>query len=233
MLVILFILIKAIVHSSNYIESMISRITNNQVDINRSGKIKTTNFAYALFKRVIDVSLSLFVMIYTLPLFILTSVLIKISSKGPVLFAQEKVGIDGKHFKLIKFRILRYYEIQSSEREDIELSNLKTKIGKIISALFIDEIPTLYNVVKGDLSLIGPRAMYPFIYERIVNNLNQVDLNRTGKSGLICLATFRAKRYYYSLDEYAKLDEYYLMNRSMKLDISILLTSIKYIFIKN
>ena len=107
-------------------------------------------------KRVIDVTLSVLAIIVLSWLYIIISILIKCTSKGPVLFKQDRIGRDGKVYKIYKFRSMKV----GAEKSDVYSDNKDprvTGIGKFIRATSIDELPQLFNILKGDMALIGPR----------------------------------------------------------------------------
>lgn len=131
--------------------------------------------------RVIEIIFTLFIFILTFPLWILIGILIKLESKGPIFFTQERVGKDLKIFKIYKFRTMymdqeeRFKEYlkknRKAKKEWEDYRKLKsfdprvTKIGKILRKFSLDEIPQILNVIKGDMSLVGPR---PYLKEEIV-----------------------------------------------------------------
>ena len=113
-----------------------------------------------MIKRLFDIILSFFGIIILIPVFIIVSILIKISSSGPVFFLQERVGLNGKIFKIIKFRTMKINQ-EISLTITIENDNRITKIGKYLRRYKIDEIPELLNVLFGDMSFVGPRPDVP------------------------------------------------------------------------
>ena len=113
-----------------------------------------------MIKRLFDIILSFVGIIILIPVFIIVSILIKIDSSGPVFFLQERVGLNGKLFKIIKFRSMRINQ-DSSLTITIENDKRITKIGKYLRRYKIDEIPELLNVFFGDMSLVGPRPDVP------------------------------------------------------------------------
>lgn len=113
---------------------------------------------YIIFKRIMDIAVSGAGLIITSPILLLTALLIKIDSPGKVLFMQERIGKDGKVFKIAKFRSMCTGAEHTgsgvySGKDDARV----TRVGKFIRATSIDELPQLYNILKGDMSLIGPR----------------------------------------------------------------------------
>lgn len=138
-----------------------------------------------MFKRVFDIIFSIIILVLSLPLFIIASLLIKLSSKGPVIFKQERVGKNGKIFKLLKFRTMRKTSgpsITSSADKRI------TKIGKFLRRMKIDELPQLINVLKRDLSVVGPRPELPEIVKTYNDEQRKI---LSFKSGITSLASLR------------------------------------------
>ncbi len=111
-------------------------------------------------KRLFDIIFSLLGLIFLLPLFIIVSILIKVDSSGPIFFLQERVGLYGKYFKIIKFRSMK---VNHNDSLTITLKNDKriTRIGRKLRKYKIDEIPELINVLIGDMSFVGPRPDVP------------------------------------------------------------------------
>lgn len=115
---------------------------------------------YLVFKRFIDIAISLMALIVLIPVFIVVGIFIKLDSKGPVFFLQDRLGVDGKRFKIFKLRSmylgaekLGVYELKDDPRV--------TPVGRFIRPLSINELPQFINILKGDMSLIGPRPVLP------------------------------------------------------------------------
>ena len=119
-------------------------------------------------KRTIDICGFGLALILLIPLLLLVSVAIKLDTRGSLFFLQDRVGRGGKIFKIIKFRTMKNFE-DSFDLQGKELSNSKriTKVGRLLRRYSIDEIPQLWNVFKGEMSLVGPRPMLPFQVERL------------------------------------------------------------------
>lgn len=111
---------------------------------------------YPILKRFIDFTLSIIALFVLLPIFFITAIVIKLESKGPVIFQQERIGLNGRVFKIYKFRSM-YLGAEKqgvySGKSDMRV----TRVGKLIRAISIDELPQLVNIIKGDMSIIGPR----------------------------------------------------------------------------
>jgi lipopolysaccharide/colanic/teichoic acid biosynthesis glycosyltransferase len=180
------------------------------------------NGSSSLVKRYCDVVGSLFLLIVLFPLFILIAALIKLDSSGPVFFRHHRVGKNGKHFVLWKFRSMRTevpkYEDSPRSVEDIRL----TRIGRLIRRTSIDEIPQLINVLKGEMSLVGPRPEMPFI----VAQYHSVECERLavkpGITGLWQISPARA----YPIHENLQYDLHYIRNQNFFLDCAIILRTI-------
>ena len=117
-------------------------------------------------KRTLDTVLSIAVMIITVPLAVIVALLIKATSRGPVLFSQIRTGLHGEDFTIYKFRTMTC----NNDVYDSSNENQLTEVGRLIRSLSIDEIPQLINIVKGQMSLIGPRPWIPDYYIRMKPN---------------------------------------------------------------
>ena len=177
-------------------------------------------------KEIIDIFFSTLLLILFFPLFILIGVLIKIDSKGPVFFKQIRLGKDEKLFKLFKFRSMTDKDHDNNGQifsNDIEI----TKVGLILRRFKIDELPQLLNVVKGDMSIIGPRPCLP----RIKNKFGKYANNRFKvKPGLTSLAAVKGS-IFLSWEEKGYYDSLYVKNLSFLLDLRIVLNTIRVLII--
>ena len=184
-----------------------------------------------LAKRYIDISVSIFVLTFFSPLYLIMSIGVKMSSKGPILFSQERVGKDEKPFMIYKFRSM-YID---SEKDGPALSTKDddriTKFGKFIRKVRLDEIPQFYNVLIGDMSLVGPRPERRFYIDQIVEkNPNYIHLLSV-RPGITSWGQVKFG-YAQNVDEMAerlKYDIIYIENRSLFVDLKILIHTIKVI----
>ncbi|MCR4900233.1 MAG: sugar transferase [Treponema sp.] len=174
-----------------------------------------------MFKRVTDIILSLIGLILTVWLWPFLALLIRIDSSGSVFFTQEREGRRGKNFKLYKFRSMYVNEQRV------------TKVGRLLRATRLDELPQFINVIKGDMSLIGPRPEQPKLASELEKEIpwyNQRLLVRPGITGWdqVCGEYHSASKE----DTFKKLqsDLYYIKNCSLFLDISILFKTIGTVF---
>ena len=154
------------------------------------------------------------------------SVLIKLEDGGPVLYRQRRVGAAGKVFTLLKFRSMRVNAEQySGPVLSSPLDNRQTKIGTFMRKRALDEIPQLYNLWKGDMSIVGPRPERPEIVEEVVKNLPEFKEREAIRPGLTGMAQVRGK---YTSDPAVKLkyDRLYIDNMSLLTDVKIITESV-------
>lgn len=177
--------------------------------------------------RLLDVVGSLALLILSMPVMMISALLIRITSRGPVFYTQERVGQGGRLFTLYKLRTM----IDDAEKHVGPVLATKdddrvTPVGRILRRMRIDELPQIYNVLRGDMSLVGPRPERAFFIERH-KTLQGVRLSV--KPGLTGLAQVRS---YYNLKPTHKVryDYLYIQNRSFLLNISILLQTIPVLF---
>jgi exopolysaccharide biosynthesis polyprenyl glycosylphosphotransferase len=176
-----------------------------------------------LFKRVFDIIISLVGLILLLPFFLVIAVLIKLTSKGPVFYIQTRVGLDGKHFKIIKFRTM----ITNAEKETGAIwsppnDKRVTKIGRVLRKLSVDELPQLINVLAGHMSLVGPRPERPELVEKFKQHIPNYMLRHSVKTGITGWAQVHGLRGNTPLDKRIEFDIYYIQNWSFRLDLEIL-----------
>ncbi|MBZ0203351.1 MAG: sugar transferase [Ignavibacteria bacterium] len=185
------------------------------------------SYSSKLFKRLLDIIISLFLLVVLAPLIILVSVLIKITSKGPVLYVQERVGKSGRRFNMYKFRSM----ISNAEEYGPEWAGEKdpriTGIGKAIRKVYFDEIPQLYNVLKNEMSIVGPRPERAYFIEILSGEISYYYKRLSVKPGITGWAQIKHK-YDSSLGdvrEKLKYDFYYIENMSLKLDFKIMVNT--------
>lgn len=168
----------------------------------------------------------------TLPLIVILGILIKLESEGPIFFRQERVGQHGKYFYVIKLRSMKddaeKNGAQWAERDDPKV----TKVGKFIRKTRIDELPQLWNVLKGDMSLIGPRPERPMFTAQFNNQIPVFVERLIVKPGLTGWAQVNGG-YDITPREKLKYDLYYINNMNLLLDLKIILLTIKVVFTGN
>ena len=178
---------------------------------------------YTILKRSLDIILAIFISILLMPLIIVISILIKLDSKGPIIFKQKRAGLDSNEFYIYKFRTMNY------GCPDVPTSELKesgceiTKIGRLIRKTSIDEIPQLYNIIKGEMSFVGPRPV-------IITENNLISLRKDrGIDKILPGITGWAQingRDEISVDKKVDYDYEYLKKQSLKFDIYIMFMTV-------
>ena len=172
-----------------------------------------------LLKRVMDVTIALFLIILGSPVFLLIAACIKLDSRGPVLFVQKRVGRNGDLFSIFKFRSMHVnspmYEASPTEPTDPRI----TRVGRVLRRTGLDETAQLLNVLQGHMSLVGPRPEMPFLVERHVRQHRPRLQATPGITGLWQLSTDRA----YPIHQNTQYDLFYIRNRTCCMDAAILL----------
>lgn len=191
-------------------------------------KVDNSRF-YLFLKRFMDIFASILGLILLSPILIVVSVLIKLDSKGPVFFSQKRVGLHGKTFNMYKFRsmVVNAEEIKDKLKEQNEMSGpmfkMKndpriTKIGKFIRKTSIDELPQLLNVLKGEMSLVGPRPSLP----KEVKEFEPWMLERLEvKPGITCYWQVMGRNSI-GFREWMELDVKYVHERCLSLDLKLI-----------
>jgi exopolysaccharide biosynthesis polyprenyl glycosylphosphotransferase len=187
-----------------------------------------------VFKRVVDIVFSLGMIILLLPLFLLTAVLIKLTSRGPAVFVQKRLGLNKRHFGIYKFRTMvvdaekRMSEIEHLNEVTGPVFKIKndpriTALGRILRKTSIDELPQLFNVLKGDMSLVGPRPLPIRDYEGF--NEDWQRRRFSVRPGITCLWQIGG-RSSISFEKWMELDLQYIDKWSLRLDLEILVKTI-------
>lgn len=184
-------------------------------------------------KRLVDIAMASLGIIGTLPIWLVLVIAIRLDSPGPAIFVQQRVGLNGRRFRFFKFRSMyldaeeRLAELQASNEADGPVFKLRndprvTKVGAFLRRTSLDELPQLINVLKGDMSMVGPRPPLP----------NEVDQYRpsdairlTVKPGLTCLWQISG-RSNVGFDEWMEYDRQYIRNMSLWQDVNILVRTV-------
>jgi exopolysaccharide biosynthesis polyprenyl glycosylphosphotransferase len=176
-------------------------------------------FTYVFAKRIVDFIGAALLLVIGSPLFLLLSVVIKLDSKGPALFRQERVGRNAQRFQMFKFRTMYTdaptYAYSPKEPDDLRI----TRLGRFLRRTSLDELPQLLNVLLGNMSLVGPRPEMPFIVETYTERHSQRLQVKPGITGLWQLSGDRN----YLIHENIEYDLYYIKHRNFFMDIAILL----------
>lgn len=233
------------------LRSIISRISNKKITIKilpdmydiLSGSVKLTNIFGALLmevnaevmppwqrfiKRLIDIILSFIAIIVFIPLYIFLAIAVKFSSKGPILFFQDRIGIHGRVFRIVKFRTMYVDAEKGGPQLSSSYDPRITPIGRFMRKSRLDEFPQFFNVLIGDMSLVGPRPERQFYIDQIVKVEPQfLELTRVRPG----ITSWGQVKYGYAenveqMVQRMKYDLLYLRNRSIALDMKIMLYTI-------
>lgn len=183
-------------------------------------------------KRFIDIVVSLIGIMLTSPLFVMFGAAIHLADRGPIFYTQTRLTIDGKLFKIYKFRTMRV----DAEKDGVarlagEGDNRITDVGKILRATRLDELPQLFNIIKGEMSLVGPRPERPEIAAEYMEDLPEFAMRLKMKAGLTGYAQVHGK---YNTTPYdkLKLDLHYIRNYSLFMDLILIVLTPKVLFMK-
>ena len=181
-------------------------------------------------KRAIDLICSFLLILLSSPVWLITAIAIKLYDKGPVLYRQIRCTVGGREFEILKFRSMRV----DAEKDGVARLATKndsriTPIGKFIRAVRIDELPQLLNILKGDMSFIGPRPERPQIIAQYMEDMPEFALRMKVKAGLAGYAQVYGK-YNTTPDDKLKLDLSYIENYTLWLDIKLMLLTLKILF---
>ncbi|KEZ48771.1 UDP-phosphate N-acetylgalactosaminyl-1-phosphate transferase [Metabacillus indicus LMG 22858] len=182
--------------------------------------------AYLMIKRVLDILLSSVSLIVAIPIILITSIFIKLESKGPAFFKQERSGLNGKSFNIYKLRSMSTDAEKNGPQWASKDDNRVTKVGKFIRKTRIDELPQLFNVFKGDMTIFGPRPERPIFVEQFSKEIPGFDKRTIVKPGLTGWAQVNGG-YDISPEDKLKLDLFYIRNMSLALDFKIMLKTVK------
>ena len=176
----------------------------------------------ALVKRVLDIVISTFALAIMAVPGVLISWLIKRTSRGPVFYAQERMGLDGKQFTVYKFRTMPIDAEADGPVWSDDNDNRATKVGAFLRRHDLDEWPQFWNVLKGEMSIVGPRPERPFFVEQFKHRIPQYMLRHKVKAGITGWAQVNGWRGNTSLEKRIEYDLYYIENWSVTLDIKIM-----------
>lgn len=189
--------------------------------------------SYLFVKRVMDVTVALVGIIVTLPVMLLTALAIYLDDRGPILYRQTRLTRDGRPFSILKFRSMR----TDAERDGVarlagQNDSRITRVGRFIRACRIDELPQLFNILMGDMSLVGPRPERPEIMRQYEREIPEFGLRLQVKAGLTGMAQVYGR---YNTEPYCKLqmDLMYINEMSFLKDLYLLLATVKTVFMKD
>lgn len=210
-----------------------------QIKSDRKNQIRNYNFI-PWWKKPIDILVSIFALLLFSPIMIFIAIAIKLTDKGPIFYAQERVGYRGKRFKILKFRTM-YADAEKKLQEILEKDpkakeewekffKLKndpriTRIGKFLRKTSLDELPQFLNVLKGDMSIVGPRPVTEEELKKFYKE--KAELYKLVRPGVTGYWQVEGRSDVENYEKRVKMDEWYIKNQSLLLDIKIICKTIK------
>jgi exopolysaccharide biosynthesis polyprenyl glycosylphosphotransferase len=183
--------------------------------------------SYFIAKRIFDLVFSSLVLLLALPLLLAIAVAIKLTSAGPIFFTQERVGLKGQIFKMYKFRTMRIGSVADADAtRAVPNDPRRTKIGAFLRHTGLDELPQFYNVLKGDMSVVGPRPEMLFFVRKFSAELARYNSRHYVKAGITGWAQANGLRGDTSIIERVQYDLYYLRHWSIGFDLQIILLTV-------
>lgn len=187
--------------------------------------------SYLFQKRIFDFAFSVFVLLITLPITLLIALAVKLGSRGPVFFVQERVGLNGRLFSMIKFRTMRTGSREEGDtRWTSDNDPRRTAVGTFLRKTNLDELPQFFNVLKGDMSIVGPRPERPFFVERFLDQFDRYNSRHMFKAGITGWAQVNGWRGDTSIAKRVEYDLYYLRNWSLTFDLQIISMTLLRVF---
>ena len=179
-------------------------------------------------KRLLDLLFALLIGIFAAPVIVLAAIIVKLESKGPVFFIQERIGEGNKKFNIVKFRSMTTDAEKDGPQWASKNDNRVTKFGKIMRATRIDELPQLWNVLRGEMSFVGPRPEREFFIQQLEKEIPYYNLRHTVKPGLTGWAQVMYPYGASVEDAYRKLqyDLYYIKHHSIPFDVKVFLKTV-------
>jgi exopolysaccharide biosynthesis polyprenyl glycosylphosphotransferase len=188
--------------------------------------------AYALVKRAFDLAFASFAVAVSSPLMLIVALAIKLSSPGPVFFRQERVGQRGQIFNMLKFRTMRVADRNYTDRAWRAVDDpRRTSVGSLLRRTSLDELPQFLNVIRGEMSVVGPRPERPFFVNKFLSEIPSYELRHCGKVGITGLAQIHGYRGDTCIQTRVAYDVEYLRRWSLALDFHIVWMTIKSIFL--
>ena len=189
-------------------------------------------------KHAVDRTAALVSLIAAAPVMVIIAIGVRVSSPGPILFRQRRVGRDGREFDVLKFRTMRELSPEDPEFElpvgiapgGVEGGDRRTRLGRVLRDLSLDELPQLINVLRGDMSLVGPRPERPEYVARFARDVARYEDRHRVKSGITGWAQVNGLRGQTSIADRVEWDNYYIQNWSLRLDLRILALTLAEMF---
>lgn len=193
---------------------------------NEAFSVDGFGFRYKFLKRGLDIFCSAVGLLVIWPLFLLISLLIKIDSPGSTIYRQKRCSQGGKAFQMYKFRTMPDGAEDGRPLWAKENDSRSTRIGLYLRHWHLDELPQLLNVLKGEMSLVGPRPERPYFVERFKKSISDYELRHRVKAGITGWAQMNGYRGDTSIKERTKYDRFYVDNWSLLFDIKILIKTL-------
>ncbi len=199
-----------------------------------SGYLRTNYIICKILKRIEDIMLSMIILVIVSPIMLILAIGIKTTSRGPILYRQTRVTLNNKNFEMLKFRSMPI----NTEKNDVQWGNsqekVKTKFGQFIRVTSLDELPQFLNVLKGDMSIVGPRPERDIFIKSLSKEVPGYMNKHLVKAGITGWAQINGWRGDTSLKKRIEFDLYYIKNWTLWFDIKIIfLTIFKGFFNKN
>jgi len=195
----------------------------NLVITDKINRAQTETVASCILKRALDIIISILALVLLFPVLLLVCALVKISSAGPIIYKQKRCGLKGKPFYIYKFRTMpQGTEKSSGPVWGDEADCRSTKTGLYMRILHIDELPQLINVLRGEMSLVGPRPERPYFVNQFQKDIPNYESRHAVKPGITGWAQINGYRGNTSIIKRTEYDLYYIKNWSLLLDIKIL-----------
>ncbi|MFY9950871.1 MAG: exopolysaccharide biosynthesis polyprenyl glycosylphosphotransferase, partial [Candidatus Sulfotelmatobacter sp.] len=190
---------------------------------------------YLFQKRIFDVGFSLLILLLTLPFTLLIALAIKLGSRGPVFFIQDRVGLNGRVFRMFKFRTMKVGSREEGDtRWTCDKDPRRTAVGTFLRRTNLDELPQFLNVLRGDMSIVGPRPERPYFVERFLQEFDRYNSRHLFKAGITGWAQVNGWRGDTSIAKRVEYDLYYLRNWSLTFDLQIItMTMLRFFTSKN
>ena len=222
-----------IINYEEFNEDIQKKIDINQINeewlLQSNGFDILSNEMQKNIKRGMDIILALTLMVFLSPLALITAIIIKIESKGPVIFKQTRIGENMKPFRVYKFRSMRMHDPKKHSRYTLDNDVRVTKFGKFMRKTRIDELPQLWNILKGTMSFIGPRPEWDILAKDYARKINHYNLRHLIKPGITGWAQVMFP-YGENLEDAKKkleYDLYYLKHQDFILDVLIVMKTVK------
>jgi Undecaprenyl-phosphate glucose phosphotransferase len=219
--------IRAAVNTGQALKIRSTVITLGDVQILNLANTTSESMRYLVIKRAFDIGFSVFALILSFPLLCIIAIGIKLTSRGPIFFTQERVGLNGRIFKMVKFRTMR---VSTGKVSDLTWTTSndprKTRFGSLLRKTSLDELPQFWNVFKGQMSVVGPRPERPHFVRQFDHEYNQYSQRHSLKVGITGWAQVNGYRGDTSIKKRIQHDLYYLQNWSLGLDLQILARTI-------